>query len=131
MFEKVKIPVCFSCNDYRNGNFEEKVSAFVFGEYTLKLDSQFADWSPKMRVKGGKIFIAGKGFPYLEYKSWYGNWCWDLAVLYGEDVLKMLNWLKQKDWFQVEEGEHRMTLVFNDKNRIFVDKDIAIFQKET
>lgn len=118
----------FCCNDYRNGIFEEKVSAIdVAGG--LRLGCRYADWSPRMRVKNGKVFIARKGFPYLYYKEWHGNWCWDLTHLYGADVLMLLNWLKQKDWFDVEEGETRMFNVWKNKSASFLDSDLPIFEK--
>ena len=128
MFEKVKIPVMLCCNDYRNGIFEEKVSSIEIGD-NLRLECGFAYWSPRMRVKGGKIFIARKAFPCLEYKEWYGNWCWDRAILYGKTVIELLNWLKQKDWFFAEEGETRMFQIWENKEKFFEDKHIRIFQK--
>lgn len=130
MFEKVKIPVCFACNDYRNGIFDDKVSALEIGNNALRLECNFADWSPRMRVEKGKIYIARRAFPYQSYTNWYGNWCWDRAILYGEDLINLLNWLKLKNWFSPEEGELRMVKVWERKDKFYADSDVAIFQKD-
>ena len=122
MFERERIPVHLCCNDPDNGHFSERVWSLQIG-YNMEFESRTwiswrqGPWGPRMRylVDGDPsrpliraVSIAGRHFPVVYYKPWYGNWCWDLVHMPGAAVLELLNWPKFRKWFDITEGESRL-----------------------
>lgn len=134
MFENIRIPVMLCCNDPDNGNFADRLSALEIGpnmsfHSTAYYESREARmrWLTKDHVTHG-IAIAGKHFPIVGYRSWVGNWCWDMAMMEGRTVLELLNWPRLRRFFEISEAEQRL---FNwwKAGQQWTDQDLRLISK--
>lgn len=114
MFEHARIRIMLCCNDPRNGIFAHRLSGLEIGpNMSFMATAWYESREPRMRwiEKDGvthAIAIAGKHFPIVGYRSWVGNWCWDMAVMEGRTVLELLNWPRLRRFFDITEGETRL-----------------------
>lgn len=104
-----RIELC--CNDPDNGNFAGRVSAITIG------DLELMSWrwhltppGPRLRVDTDRFILAGKPWPYLRSKEWFGNWCWDAFYVEPKVSADFLIWLHGRKLFSVDSAEAR---VFN------------------
>jgi hypothetical protein len=103
--------IAFCCNDPDNGCFTGFVSAIQVGD--LELMSRrwwLSKPGPRLRIKDGRFTLAGKAWPFVASKSYYGNWCWDAYWVEPEVCADFLIWLHGRQLFDVDCAETR---VFN------------------
>lgn len=136
MFEHERFQIMLCCNDHRNGIFAHRLSALEIGpNMTFESTRWYESQQPRMRwlmmKEGGTygIAIAGKHFPIVGYRSWVGNWCWDMAVMEGCTVLELLNWPRLRRFFDVTEAESRL---FNwwKSGQPWTDSDLRLIGKK-
>jgi hypothetical protein len=100
-----RVEIC--CNDPDNGSFDGRAMAMQIGD--LELMSR--DWrGPKLRETPEGIVIAGKHWPTVRSKEWFGNWCWNAYWLPEGIIADFLIWAHRRDFWQVDQAEER---VFN------------------
>jgi hypothetical protein len=104
------------CNDPDNGNFTGRVSAVE--AHGLKLASRTWDWGPKLTVGDGFIRIGGMKLRGGLAKSSYGNWCWNAYRVESDDLMKLINWPKFREWFDVEEAPERVFTAYRAGRRL-------------
>lgn len=106
------VPVDLLCNDPRNGLFTGRVEALNVGP-NMSLQSTRFEWGPRLRYLSNEtplagIAIARKHFPIVGYKYGAGNWCWDRVLMKDAHATELLNWLRPKGWFDLDEAEERL-----------------------
>jgi hypothetical protein len=92
----VSIHVMLCCNDWRDGNFEGRAEC-------VEIEG--------LKMQGGSIRVNhengvlqfGRLKVKASYKTWVGNWCWDMATVSAVDARRMLNYLIRQKW-HCEEG---------------------------
>lgn len=122
--KRLLVPVMLCCND-DNGVDAGKLFKIEFGEH-LSLDTTTCgpDWEldgPKLewnfRSKSnfnskrwkayrcrGSLTIARRSFEFRAYRPHVGNIFWDLILMPQREVLRLIRWLRRKDWFQFDAG---------------------------
>lgn len=118
MFERIQVTVMLCCNDPRNGLFTGHLSAIEVGPNMKFQTPGIWDehsgprlrylWEPGRFTDNARIAISGRYFPVVHHRSWFGNWCWDAVNMRGSTVLTLLNWMRGKPWFDLEEAETRL-----------------------
>src|SRR5262245_32405026 len=128
MFENELIRVLLCCNDPDNGQCDGRLSAVEIGP-NMAFDAR--QWvGPRFAWIGANRFrIAGKQFAFVNYKNWYGNWCWDGVTMRGSEVLRLLNWPRFRVFFDVGEGEERLFNWFR-AERPWTDHDLRLIGKD-
>lgn len=59
-----------------------------------------------MRFGRERVFV-------LDYRTHYGNWCWDAAWIAGVDALRLANYLTRLKHWHCEEGPEKFYEKFN------------------
>ncbi len=85
-------------NDYRNGMETPYVDALEISGAHFVADRRVR-WS-----HGERLHIGRTSMPYSQFTSWYGNWCWNAAVVSHDDALRLLNAPWFRGAFHVEDG---------------------------
>lgn len=101
-----------SCNNPDNGNFSGFVAAIQVGTLELMSNSWWLPSrpGPRLKVEANRFRLAGKWWPYVESKEYFGNWCWDAFWVEPNICVDFLVWLHGRRLMQIEAGEQR---VFN------------------
>jgi hypothetical protein len=109
------VRVDVACNDPDSGIFAGRVPQIQIadvgtGDILLELDAH--SWDPlSSRITGvryreapGEFVLAGKRWPVLRRKEWYGNWCWNACWMADQQARAFLVWLRQRNLFSVSGG---------------------------
>lgn len=85
------LPVCFCCNDYRNGCFQGWFDVVHVERYEAEIDC-----SPMVLrdLGGGRVRIGRRVFRYTSVVEWYGNWCWDRYWIV--DAHQLIRYLRER-----------------------------------
>lgn len=142
MFEQVPVEVLLCCNNPDNGVFTGRLCAIEVGPNlrfeTAGLWSERLGpclrylWREERPHRGAgtqRIAISGRYFPIINYRCWFGNWCWDAVAMRGATVLALLNWMKRKPWFALHEAEERLWNHY-ESDRPFEDHDLRLITKD-
>jgi hypothetical protein len=90
----IRVGLC--CNDGRNGaptGFAEYVAI----DDVIQLEGDHTP-VPCRRLSDTVLHIAGLDLPTFGYVTWYGNICWDGAVLTELDTWRLLEALRHAGW---------------------------------
>ena len=81
-------------NDYRNGEQQGFVDAISVDDLNVQIEG-FA----LLTRKDGKLYFDGLlGIPYRTCSMWVGNWCWNQYTIEIKYLMRLLNWLRAKEW---------------------------------
>jgi hypothetical protein len=108
----------FACNDPDNGLFAGRVPQIEINPDGLTLEAkQWNGYSfarcPRFREDGGHFILAGKRWPFIRSKDWWGNWCWNAYWLDPKVAQDFLIWLRARDLFHATEGESSLFDAWN------------------
>lgn len=109
MAERELVSIHMACNDPDNGDFVGRVCQIALGNDALELTAKA--WGilsyrgcPKLRDEASVFFLAGKRWPFVQRKSWLGNWCWDGYALKPDIATAFMVWLHRRGLFKCEGG---------------------------
>lgn len=96
------------CNHHENGSFAARVFGVHVGE--IQLDVRVIGAETRCRtLKAGRFSIGRVAFKTYSYREWVGNWCWDAMRVRRDDIVRILNYLRDRrcrEWqvYSVESG---------------------------
>lgn len=105
-----KLLVSFACNHPENGapagvcgHVQIDDPLYDRGENLLSLeggeyDDNYEICGPEFNATNEGVVIAGELFKCEHFKSWYGNWCWELFKMSAKEAARMAVFLRGKGW---------------------------------
>ena len=123
------LTLALCCNDPDNGNFEGYAESIEIHDVELEGPRVTCNHLPGKPPKGSHKFEGEDGLrvgrcviPCLDYKTWYGNWCWDAARVRAVHALRVLNYLVEKrGWHCVQAGTEIFEAI-NERHRVTVQE---------
>lgn len=112
------------CNDHRSGVFLGYAEAVEVQEVSLvggrvSVNYEMKKLARAQTVEGDHTLRIGRiRVPALGYKTWVGNWCWDLVHVRAVHALTILNYLASKSDWHCEEAECSIFEAFNDRRLV-------------
>ena len=95
-----------ACNDPDTGLFEGRAWMIQMGSAIELGANDFR--GPQMRVHDDFISIAGKRWPVLASKDWFGNWCWNRYEITADTAVDFLVWAQRRGFWSIEQAEDRI-----------------------
>lgn len=94
------VSIMLQVNDHESGRFAGRLYGMsVDGVLSVDariLGAESAVSFPKLR--GYEIRIAGRVFPYVFYREWAGNWCWDAIEAEPDVAADILNHVRAQKY---------------------------------
>jgi len=92
-----------------NGLFASIAQQIQLPDGLMELEARDYDRPPRFVVFGDNTFrLAGKRWPFVRAKDWYGNWCWNAYWLDEPVARAFLIWLHGRRLFDCTCGEERL-----------------------
>lgn len=95
------VKIYLSCNNPDNGNPQGYVESVQINVGSIE---------PALVLEGNRlkcrayptIYVLSLGhfkkIELLNYHTWVGNWCWNMATVSAKEAVKVVNYLKRRGW---------------------------------
>lgn len=114
------ITLNFACNDPDNGNFTGRFDRMEVDGGDLHMEFECGCHpSQGVRIRFEEVAKIGrKKIQYLQYKNWYGNWCWDAIWVRWPEALEVINYVGTLKHWRMVDGPSSLFEAFNDRHVI-------------